>query len=128
MTIPDALVSSRTVTAEPLGAYGVASIGTGRVAAATSSLDTDGHPRVKLVTIRAAACVATNCVQALGTPARIVRPRTLVLVHTLVEVQMKLETLWTAALIRPYTVLAALITTRVIVTLIGVNTEGPCLV
>lgn len=122
------MVSSWTVTAEPLGAYGVASIGTGRVAAATSSLDTDGHPRVKLVTIRAAACVATNCVQALGTSARIVRPCTLVLVHTLVEIKMQLETLWAAALIRPHTVLATLITPRVLVTLIGVNAEGPCLI
>ena len=128
VTVPDALVSSGAVTAEPLGSYRVATIGTGRVATATSSLDTDGHPCVKLVTIRAAACVAADSVRTLGAPTGVVRPGTLVLVHTLVKIKMQLETLWAATLIRPDTVLTSFITARVIVTLIGVNTESPRLV
>jgi len=128
VTIPDTLVSSGTVTAEPLGTYRVATIGTGRVTTAPSSLDTDGHPRVKLVTIWTATGVAADSVRTLGAPTGVVRPGTLVLVHTLIKIKMELETLWTATLIRPHTVLTSFITPRVIVTLIGVNTESPRLV
>ena len=70
-----------------------------------------------------AAGEAPHSVDALVVAAGVAGAATLVLVHALVEVKVQLEPLRTAALVGAETVLTALVTPGVVITLVVVNAE-----
>ena len=76
----------------------------------------------------APAGVTAYSIDTLAAATGILGVCTLIFVHTLVEVKMKLEPIGTSAFVRPQTVLTSFLTSPVIITLVVINTEGPRLV
>ena len=76
----------------------------------------------------APAGVTAYSIDTLAAATGILGVCTLIFIHTLVEVKMKLEPIGTSAFVRPQTVLTSFLTSPVIITLVVINTEGPRLV
>ena len=74
------------------------------------------------------AGVTAYSIDTLAAATGILGVSTLIFIHTLVEVKMKLEPIGTSAFVRPQTVLTSFLTSSVIITLVVINTEGSRLV
>ena len=129
VSVADALVAPRTLAAVPLSAQGRASKGArSSTAAVLVHLDAHRNPGVVLVAGWTPALVAADSVGALVVAAGVDLLGTLVLVHTLVVVEVELETLRASAFVGTSAVAASLLAPGVAITLVKVHAECACAV